>query len=66
MVAEGHAQMAAYEAGVAQLAEAEKTIAEGEAKLAEAKKKQRLSDDYDSDEEDASFDDGGPTRYDRD
>ena len=38
MVAEGHAQMAAYEAGVAQLAEAEKTIAEGEAKLAEAKK----------------------------
>lgn len=37
MVAEGKAQMAEYEAGLAQLAEAEKTIAAGEAQLAAAK-----------------------------
>lgn len=37
MVKEGHAQLEAYEAGVAQLAEAEKTIAAGEAELAAGK-----------------------------
>lgn len=37
MVAEGQAQLKAYEDGVAQLAEAEQTIAEGEATLAAAK-----------------------------
>lgn len=47
-------------------AESEYSAKNAKKKLAEAKKKQRLSDDYDSDEEDASFDDGGPTRYDRD
>ncbi len=36
MVADGKAQLKQYEDGVAQLAEAEKTIAEGEAKLAAA------------------------------
>lgn len=47
-------------------AENEYSAKNAKKKLAEAKKKQRLSDDYDSDEEDKSFDDGGPTRYDRD
>ena len=46
-------------------AESEYSAKTAKKKLAEAKKKQRLSDNYDSDEEDTDFGDGGPTRYDR-
>lgn len=47
-------------------AEREYSAKAAKKKLAEANKKQRLSEDYDSDEEDAELGGDGPTRYDRD
>lgn len=46
-------------------AEREYSAKAAKKKLAEANRKQRLSEDYDSDEEDADLGGEGPTRYDR-